>query len=166
MLLRAASFTLVLNLGQTMGLIWVLEALRGMFGMSAIYIWVLVGLKGMFGMSAIYIWVLVGLRGMFGTSAIYIWVLVGLKGMFDVFIGFALVAAPQNVLLGGFKKCAHTPKYYTTYIHIYIYIYIHIYIYIYIHICVIFCNAISSYPLDQDYSTCGVLSWAQPAVRL
>ena len=133
MLLRAASFTLVLNLGQTMGLIWVLEALRGMFGMSAIYIWVLEALRGMFcmsaiyiwvlealrgmfGMSAIYIWVLEALRGMFGTSAIYIWVLVGLKGMFGVFIGFALVAAPQNVLLGGFKKCAHTPKYYTTHV--------------------------------------------------
>ena len=68
----------------------------------------------MFGTSTVWILVLEALRGMFGTSTVWIWVLVGLKGMFGVFIGFALIAAPQNVILGGFKKCAGTPKYYTT----------------------------------------------------
>ena len=77
-------------------------------------IWVLEALRGMFGTSTVWILVLEALRGMFGTSTVWIWVLVGLKGMFGVFIGFALIAAPQNVILGGFKKCAHTPKYYTT----------------------------------------------------
>ena len=33
MLLRAASFTLVLNLGQTMGLIWVLDCERNLFAL-------------------------------------------------------------------------------------------------------------------------------------
>ena len=65
-------------------------------------------------MSTVWIWVLEALRGMFGMSTVWIWVLVGLKGMFGVFIGFALIETPQNVILGGFKKCAHTPKYYTT----------------------------------------------------
>ena len=68
----------------------------------------------MFGTSTVWILVLEALRGMFGTSTVWIWVLVGLKGMFGVFIGFALIAAPQNVILGGFKKCAGTPNYYTT----------------------------------------------------
>ena len=47
MLLRAASFTLVLNLGQTMGLIWVLDCERNLFalvlnlGQTMGLIWVL-----------------------------------------------------------------------------------------------------------------------------
>ena len=99
-----------------MSTVWilVLEALRGMFGLSTVYIWVLVGLKGMFGMSTVWIWILEGLKVMFGLSTVWIWVLGGLKGMFGVFIGFVVIETPQNVFLGGFKKCAHTPTSYTT----------------------------------------------------
>ena len=80
MLLRAASFTLVLNLGQTMGLIWVLDCERNLFalvlnlGQTMGLIWVLDCERNLFalvlnlGQTMGLIWVLDCERNLFAVG--------------------------------------------------------------------------------------------------